>query len=85
MAFLYVLVSKKDKKLYFGVTEDVHKRLDQHNAGRVNSTKGRRPLALLDAKQFPSMRIARYNEWKLKHSAHFRHQYLQERNISVGE
>ncbi len=45
--YTYVLRSKIDKKLYFGYTEDLKLRIEQHNKGQVVSTKHRRPLDLI--------------------------------------
>ena len=47
MYYTYVLLSKKDKKLYVGCTEDLKLRFEQHIKGLVNSTKNRRPLILI--------------------------------------
>lgn len=47
MYYAYILKSLKDGKLYAGRTKTLHKRLDQHQTGLVQSTKGRRPLALI--------------------------------------
>jgi len=45
--FVYILWSKKDKMFYVGYTEDLTNRLDEHNSGKVKSTKNRRPLELV--------------------------------------
>ena len=47
MYYTYVLKSEKDKKLYVGWTSDLDKRVETHNQGRVNSTKGRLPVVLV--------------------------------------
>lgn len=47
MYYVYVLLSLKDKKLYIGFSEDIKKRLADHNAGRNTSTKPRRPFELI--------------------------------------
>ncbi len=47
MYYVYVLLSLKDKKFYIGFSEDVNKRLADHNAGRNTSTKSRRPFELI--------------------------------------
>ncbi len=47
MFYTYVLQSKKDKLLYTGFTSNLKSRFDQHNKGRVPSTKNRRPLLLI--------------------------------------
>ena len=45
--YIYVLKSLKDGKLYIGKTEDLKKRVKEHNAGKVKATKNRRPLELI--------------------------------------
>jgi len=45
--YIYALISLKDKKLYIGFTEDVKRRVDNHNSGKVPSTKLRRPFKLI--------------------------------------
>jgi len=47
MFFTYVLKSKSDKKFYIGFTEDLKRRLDDHNSGKVDATRDRRPLELV--------------------------------------
>ncbi len=44
---VYVLVSERDKKRYIGFTNNVERRLTEHNMGKVKSTKNRRPLTLV--------------------------------------
>ncbi len=46
MAFAYILKSRKDGGFYFGSTSNLSDRVAAHNAGKVRSTKGRRPLVL---------------------------------------
>ena len=47
MYYVYVLLSLKDHKFYIGFSEDIKKRLTDHNAGRNTSTKSRRPFELI--------------------------------------
>jgi putative endonuclease len=47
MQYTYVLVSEKDGNFYTGLTGDLERRLDLHNAGEVPSTKHRRPFRLV--------------------------------------
>ncbi|OHA45977.1 MAG: hypothetical protein A3A80_00250 [Candidatus Terrybacteria bacterium RIFCSPLOWO2_01_FULL_44_24] len=47
MYYAYVLQSKKDGKWYTGATSDLRKRLSEHNANLVSSTKGRSPLEII--------------------------------------
>jgi len=45
--YVYVLKSKKDNNNYVGYTANLKNRLEEHNAGRVPSTKNRIPLELI--------------------------------------
>jgi len=45
--YVYVLQSEKDHKFYVGCTGDIKKRLEEHNNGKVSTTKSRRPLKLI--------------------------------------
>ena len=43
----YVLQSEFDKNFYVGYTTNLKKRLDEHNSGKVKSTKDRSPLRVV--------------------------------------
>ena len=45
--YTYVLLSKKDQKLYVGWTSNLNKRVALHLKGKVFSTKSRLPLKLV--------------------------------------
>jgi len=47
MYYVYILISGKDAKFYTGSTKDLKRRLNEHNNGRVDSTKDRLPLKLI--------------------------------------
>jgi putative endonuclease len=47
MIYVYVLRSISDRQLYTGCSRDLRARLDLHCAGKVSSTKERRPLELI--------------------------------------
>ena len=47
MYYTYVLLSKKDNKFYVGYTKNLKLRFEQHNKGKVKSTKDRQPLELI--------------------------------------
>lgn len=50
---VYVLISRKDGKLYAGFSEDIEQRLADHHAGRVGCTAPRRPLELIHCEMYP--------------------------------
>ena len=45
--YVYVLQSEKDHKFYIGLACDIKKRLEEHNSGKVSTTRNRRPLKLV--------------------------------------
>lgn len=47
MHFVYVLKSLRDNGWYIGYTEDVERRLQDHNAGKNDSTRPRKPFTLI--------------------------------------
>jgi len=44
--FVYAIVSKKDNRIYVGISEDVDRRISEHNKGKVSSTKYYTPWIL---------------------------------------
>ena len=47
MNYVYILLSGKDGKFYTGSTKDLKRRINEHDSGRVDSTKDRRPMKLI--------------------------------------
>ena len=47
MYYTYVLISKKDGRFYTGYTDNLNKRLAEHNKAKVLSTKSRLPMLLI--------------------------------------
>ena len=47
MYYVYVLLSLKDNKFYIGYTNDLKRRINEHNLGKNISTKPRLPLKLM--------------------------------------
>lgn len=45
--FVYVLRSEKDNNFYTGYSENLHKRIEKHDTGRVESTIYRGPFKLV--------------------------------------
>ena len=66
MFFVYVLKSKKDGNMYIGSTNDLERRLDEHNKGRVFSTKSRTPFEVVYYEAYKSEQDARLRESRLK-------------------
>jgi len=50
--FVYILKTKKDNKRYIGFTNNLDRRINEHNSGLVKSTKNRKPLILIYTEEF---------------------------------
>lgn len=60
MYYVYILKSEKDGGLYIGKTNDIKRRLAEHNSGQTPSLKSRTPLTLLEyieCKDEPEARV----------------------------
>lgn len=66
MFYVYVIKSKKDNELYVGFTNDLRKRLAQHNQELNKSTKHRIPFVLVYYEAYFSEKDARTRERRLK-------------------
>jgi putative endonuclease len=66
MFYVYILKSLKDKQTYIGSTTDLKRRLEEHNFGKVASTKPRLPIKLLYYEAYFSEKDARHREHNLK-------------------
>lgn len=66
---VYVLRSTVDRRLYVGMTNDFERRFHEHNAGRVRSTKSRRPLNVIYTEYVRTRAEARDREKYLKSAA----------------
>jgi putative endonuclease len=53
MYFVYILQSLKDLRTYTGYSDNVERRLKQHNSGQVLSTKNRIPFKIFLLKNLP--------------------------------
>ncbi len=52
--FVYILFSSSSKKFYVGHTNDINRRLSEHNSGFSKSTKHGIPWSLVFSKEFPT-------------------------------
>lgn len=60
--YTYVLLSEKDGQIYLGLTSCLHKRVYQHNIGKVKSAKARRPFKLFYYEEYQDKTTARKRE-----------------------
>jgi len=66
MYYLYILKSQKDDGLYIGSTNDLRRRLSEHNSGKARATMSRRPFELRYYEAYFSEDDARRREASLK-------------------
>ena len=66
MHFVYILKSVNSGRYYIGCTENVNRRLKEHNNGKVFSTQPLRPFKLMLKQEYPTLSLARKTERKLK-------------------
>lgn len=66
MFYVYILKSKKDLQLYTGSTNNLKRRLAEHNDGKVISTRSRRPFELIYYEAYKAEIDARHRESNLK-------------------
>jgi len=74
MYHVYLIQSKKDSKLYIGLTDNLKKRFAEHNQGLNQSTKYRTPFRLIYCETYASAKDARIREKKLKN---FKNSYAE--------
>jgi putative endonuclease len=68
MYYTYLLKSKKGNQIYIGSTNNLRKRLQDHNNGREVSTRRYMPWELLYYEAYPIEALARLREKRLKHN-----------------
>ena len=69
MHYVYVLRSVKLKELYIGQTNDLKRRLVEHNSGKNISTKHKAPFQLVYYEAYRAQADAKHRENMLKHFA----------------
>ncbi len=83
MFYMYILKSLKDNKLYIGSTKNIVERLKEHNSGKVESTKLRKPLKLVYFEGYANENEARHREQNLKLRARALRQLLKRIKKSI--
>jgi putative endonuclease len=66
MAYVYILKSLKNNRFYIGSTNDIDRRLDEHNRGKSLYTKSVRPFELVYKEEFLLLKDARKREYLIK-------------------
>lgn len=66
MFYVYILYSKSHKELYIGYTNNLKRRLEQHNLGKNFSTSWKKPWKLVYYESYLAETDAKNREWSLK-------------------
>ena len=66
MFYVYVILSETHNSRYIGYTENLERRLKEHNSGGHKYTSGRRPWKLIHFESFPTKSEAMKRELFLK-------------------
>ncbi|MFH1423403.1 MAG: GIY-YIG nuclease family protein [Candidatus Nealsonbacteria bacterium] len=68
MYYVYVIKSKIKNWIYIGFTLDLRKRFQEHNLGKVRSTKSNRPFVFVYYEAYKNELDARKREIELKNN-----------------
>lgn len=63
---VYILESQKNFRYYIGSTDDINKRIQEHNVGKVLSTRNTRPWIVKAFIKCGTIAEARSSEYRLK-------------------
>lgn len=66
MYYVYVMRSLKDKRNYIGHTNDLERRLQDHNRGKSKSVRGRGPFELIYSEEVSTKTEAARRENQIK-------------------
>ncbi len=68
VGYLYILKSLKNQRFYIGSTDNLERRVFEHNSGfeKNKFTRNNRPFELVFSQEYESLKIARQIEYKLK-------------------
>ena len=69
MYYTYILLNEKQNHTDIGCTYDVTRRLEEHNSGKVTSSKPYRPYRILHLEEFSTLVDARRKEKFYKSTA----------------
>ena len=62
MYYVYILINKIKTKTYVGCTDNLDRRIFEHNSGKVRSSKPYLPYKLLYFEQYKDLKNARRRE-----------------------
>jgi len=65
-AHVYIIERSKNREFYIGSTENLERRVREHQAGKVAATRNKRPYKLVFSQEFENIDIAKKVERKIK-------------------
>ena len=77
MNYFYILQSEIDNTFYYGHTNDLKKRINDHNKGKTKSIKCKIPYKLIYYEAYYNKRLARKRELHIKKSGKVRRLLLK--------
>jgi len=77
MHYLYLLQSEVDQTVYIGFTEDLKRRLEEHNTGKTKSIKHKIPYKLKYYEAYCSKTDAIKRELELKNNSYQKEQLIK--------
>ncbi|MBU1871785.1 MAG: GIY-YIG nuclease family protein, partial [Candidatus Omnitrophica bacterium] len=63
---VYIIQSSKDQRYYIGYTSNLEQRLEDHNRGKTNSLRSRRPFKLVYSEKYRTKSEAIQREKQIK-------------------
>ena len=66
LGWVYIIESESLGSYYLGSTNNLQRRLSEHNSGRVTATRNKGPWKLVFNQKFQTLQKARKIEYKLK-------------------
>lgn len=66
MGIVYILQSLTNNRFYLGSTDNLERRIKQHNEGKAKYTSLTKPFKLVFSQEYPTLVEARKIEYKLK-------------------
>jgi len=84
---VYILISEKDGRYYFGQTQNLNKRLEDHNLGKSTYTKSFIPWKLFAYKKCVSRAEAMKYEKMLKNTHHTERmlKFTESHNFTIAD
>ena len=79
--YVYILQSEKNKRYYVGSTNDLERRIKEHQQGRSKYTSNNLPVKLVFSQQYSDLTLARNIEYKIKN---YKSKVIIEKIINSG-